>query len=635
MKLRVYFKNGVRWFSCLCVSVTGIAIGIIIVGITGIPGWVSAAKPQSGKSWAVVIGIDDYVHEPPLKYAEDDAREMATVLGQLGFQVLTPLYNEAATRDAILDLLQGELGSTKVGNQDRVVVYFSGHGVTWGSEPSKLGYLMPVEGQRAKPYQKGISMQELAGIANAIRAKQVLFLIDACYGGIAGGREKGEDLPVMTDMYLKQIQREKGRWLMTAGGADQEALELGAKGHGAFTYFILEGLGERRSADQLYPEFLITTSELFQFVKPRVYEQAQFLGKRQVPELWNLSVGDKGELVFVYPQSSSLATKIRPSTQALDPVTPYKTPEENVEDKREDQDPPMVLIPGGEFIMGMSPKAFDGLMKSCEELREKEREKGIFSMAECSEYINIEKNGSLARLAYLDDFYIDKYEVTTKQYEKFLHAVIGPNLFEDGIASVRRSGGIYHPYLPRNRVGNSNWFFELEGKWGEEMETVADRYPNHPVVGISFDHAKAYCQWVGKRLPTNAEWEKAARGWDGRTYPWGNQPPTAIHAFQSVQNINGKKKYLYDYSAVKPIGSYPRGNSPYGVADMAGNAEEWVSDTIFYKGEKLWLKRSGNQVVLYTHKFSDRFRSSLRNANSVRAGIYNSNTGIRCAKGVS
>ena len=90
---------------------------------------------------------------------------------------------------------------------------------------------------------------------------------------------------------------------------------------------------------------------------------------------------------------------------------------------------------------------------------------------------------------------------------------------------------------------------------------------NHPVVYVSWEDVRAFCAWAGVCLPTEAEWEKAARGTDGRKYPWGNEPPT-----RELCNFNG---YVGDTT---PVGRYPKGASPYGALDMAGNVWEWVND---------------------------------------------------------
>jgi len=102
-------------------------------------------------------------------------------------------------------------------------------------------------------------------------------------------------------------------------------------------------------------------------------------------------------------------------------------------------------------------------------------------------------------------------------------------------------------------------------------------FKDYPVVYVGWGEAEAYCKWAGRRLPTEAEWERAARGDDFRSYPWGDQPPNA-----DLANVNG---FVGDTTLV---GSYPGGASPFGVLDMAGNVAEWVNDFYapnFYSSE--------------------------------------------------
>ncbi|MEW6545282.1 MAG: caspase family protein, partial [Nitrospirota bacterium] len=247
---------------------------------------------QTGKSWAVVIGIDEYEHVRPLKYAVADAQAVAQTLRQRGFQV-TELYDKQATRRNIL----GELGDKlvdRVGEQDRVLIFYSGHGETKQPKGGKeMGFLLPVGAEVDKLTETAMPMSLIRDLAEALPSKHVLFLVDVCYGGIAGTQFKS--VLKYDEAYLREITRERGRQLITAGGPKQEALEGPEWGHSVFTYYLLEGLN--KGLADLDGDGIIPASELHKYLDRRVFDAAQSKGHRQRPELWKLA-NEPGEFVF-------------------------------------------------------------------------------------------------------------------------------------------------------------------------------------------------------------------------------------------------------------------------------------------------------------------------------------------------
>jgi formylglycine-generating enzyme required for sulfatase activity len=133
------------------------------------------------------------------------------------------------------------------------------------------------------------------------------------------------------------------------------------------------------------------------------------------------------------------------------------------------------------------------------------------------------------RTVYLDAFWMDRTEVTNAQYGRCVEA-----------------GACAALVTPRPDTAEQ---------------------PDYPVQGVAWEQAVNYCEWAGRRLPTEAEWEKAARGKDGRLYPWGNSSPAA-----HLLNFDFSRGDVVD------VGAYPEGAGPYGVLDMAGNVWEWVAD---------------------------------------------------------
>jgi len=174
---------------------------------------------------------------------------------------------------------------------------------------------------------------------------------------------------------------------------------------------------------------------------------------------------------------------------------------------------PMALIPAGEFIMGTSLSVRDGGRDEYPERR-----------------------------ILLDAFYLDTFEITNVRYLEFITAT-----------------GHRVPEHPRDKT-LSLW----------QRPVFPAVFADHPVVNVDWVDAQAYCAWAGRRLPTEAEWERAARGTTGLRFPWGNSEPTRTQANYLNQWRNG--------AALEPVGSHPQGASVEGVQDLQGNVWEWVAD---------------------------------------------------------
>ena len=155
----------------------------------------------------------------------------------------------------------------------------------------------------------------------------------------------------------------------------------------------------------------------------------------------------------------------------------------------------------------------------------------------------------------LSAYWIDKTEVTNRQFELFVKTT---NYQTD--AERLGSGVIFNGSTWKDTKGA---FWKQPKGPGSDLNGKSE----HPVVLVSWNDAAAYCRWAGRGLPTDAQWEMAARGTDGRIYPWGNAVPDANRA-----NFN------YNVKDTTPVGKYSSGASPYGALDMAGNAWEWVND---------------------------------------------------------
>ena len=272
----------------------------------------------------------------------------------------------------------------------------------------------------------------------------------------------------------------------------------------------------------------------------------------------------------------------------------------------------MVLVPAGEFIMGSDEDEIDRLLQGWPKAKRE----------------NFDDEIPRHRV-YLDAFYIDKYEVTNARFQQFVQATGHRTQAE------REGSGYVDKGEKFEQVNGANW--RTPRGPGSSIASLEQ----HPVVQVSHEDAKAYCAWAGKRLPTEAEWEKAARGTDGQIYPWGNQFDGKQANFCDANcETNWKDSAANDgYRYTAPVGSYEGGKSPYGAYDMAGNVWEWVADWYdanYYRNSPARNPQgpaSGDQAVLRGGGWDDN-ALDVRAPNRYRDAPANryDDLGFRCAK---
>ncbi|MBK8985067.1 MAG: SUMF1/EgtB/PvdO family nonheme iron enzyme [Chloroflexi bacterium] len=250
----------------------------------------------------------------------------------------------------------------------------------------------------------------------------------------------------------------------------------------------------------------------------------------------------------------------------------------------------MRLIPGGTFVMGSND---DDVFAASDEKPQHE--------------------------VTLDNYYMDQYEVTVAQYATFLNR----------LGTYRQACDGFDCVLPRSRTGIISYLLEEDLGDGKVQFTPLTGFAAFPINHISWYGAKAYCEAVGARLPTEAEWEYAARGDDGRLYPWGNEAPTQLRAV-----FNSEK-----FDNLKPVDALPNGQSAFNIFGMAGSMWEWTADwysETYYAtspsfnptGPETGLTRVIRGGAWPLNNEADRIRAA--NRSSLTPEFISSTVGFRC-----
>jgi formylglycine-generating enzyme required for sulfatase activity len=478
-------------------------------------------------SYAVIIAIDNYMEIQDIDYAKKDAAYLKSKLKTIGFKKFIELYDKSATYANITNLLERELLKIGRGN-DRIFIFFAGR--SYSKEVSLdiyEGYILPFDAKRDNIEGTSFSIEVLDAFFAKLLAKHVLIVYDTCFSGLA--LKKAVSIPQNMPGYLLNVASRKGRQIITAGKHKNEMVT--ADGQSLFVKTLVEGING--SAEQGVPDGIVTGSELGAYLKLKVSIKSR---RKQTPDFGRVQGGDKGgEFIFTRRKGSINVTQeikqFREEAVAEEEVIeelfmPEErmtfTEEEIIEDYEVAGPLPLfpgelVVIPGGDFQIG----SMDGHIN----------EKPVHTV-------------------YLDSYYITRYEITNKEYKEFIDST---------------------GYPPPVNV---------EGPESEYNLWIGRDYPksmeNQPVVNVSWYDAVTYCKWLtgvtgeNYRLPTEAEWEKAARGTDQRIYPWGNKSPN----YQRC-NFNSEWKGSGTFFNV---GYFDRGKSPYWVYEMGGNVWEWCSD---------------------------------------------------------
>ena len=455
----------------------------------------------------------------PLQNPVNDATDMAATLEALGFKVkllldATRLQMEAAVTAFSRQLRPGDIG----------LFYFAGH----GAQIEGANYLIPIGAnveRAATTKVDAVSAEQVLSSMTAAGSALNILILDACRNNPFLAR-----WPVQVPPGLAPMQAARGSFIAYATSPGAVATD-GTGRNGTYTKHLLRYLTT--------PD--LPVEQMFKRVRVAVEGET---GGAQTP--WELS-SLQGDFSFC----PATATPLSPTVAKATPAPPMAAARPAAQRQPElaqtllgKDGAAMVLVPAGEFAMGSNSGDIASL------LRRHPKANGAILKDEVPRH-----------RIFLDAFYIDKYEVTNAHFQQFVQAT--------GYRTQAESEG-----GGKIRTGAKTWADVPDATWRAprgQGSSIAG-LEAHPVVQVSWHDAKAYCTWAGKRLPTEAEWEKAARGTDGRLYPWGNEfDGTRANFCDRNCPFEWQDAVVDDGSrSTTPVGSYEAARAPMAPTTWQG-----------------------------------------------------------------
>ena len=247
--------------------------------------------------YALLVGINEYQDSNlrNLQYAVSDAEAIRSILVDVYHypeENVILLKDEQATREEVMASLSRYI-EDDIEENSQLLVYFAGHGTTIGNQFNQSGFLLPHDAKVGSPseiYSTGIRMDEIQEVSKAMKPKHVLFIMDACYGGLANTRSG------TASVFIRNALDRKARQLITAGGAEEEVVESAEWGHSALTKVLIDALGKGYADGN--EDGIIPAIELFSYIEQRVPFYAEEQGGKQTPQYSKLTPDD-GTFLFI------------------------------------------------------------------------------------------------------------------------------------------------------------------------------------------------------------------------------------------------------------------------------------------------------------------------------------------------